>query len=76
MSTPSVGGVHCSMSAIYAHQLVSYLEKRKAEAERIRQKYPDRIPVRISSVPLLATRLMMNGMPLRFMESAGHLREG
>jgi GABA(A) receptor-associated protein len=22
-----------------------YLEKRKAEAERIRQKYPDRIPV-------------------------------
>jgi hypothetical protein len=23
-----------------------FLEKRKAEAERIRQKYPDRIPVR------------------------------
>ena len=25
-----------------------YLEKRKAEAERIRQKYPDRIPVRFT----------------------------
>ena len=24
-----------------------FLEKRKAEAERIRQKYPDRIPVRV-----------------------------
>ena len=24
-----------------------YSEKRKAEAERIRQKYPDRIPVRL-----------------------------
>jgi hypothetical protein len=26
-------------------------EKRKAEAERIRQKYADRIPVRISLLP-------------------------
>jgi hypothetical protein len=28
------------------------LEKRKAEAERIRQKYPDRIPVRYITVSL------------------------
>jgi hypothetical protein len=27
-------------------------EKRKAEAERIRQKYPDRIPVRCNSVSM------------------------
>lgn len=25
--------------------VISFTEKRKAEAERIRQKYPDRIPV-------------------------------
>lgn len=27
--------------------IVLNIEKRKAEAERIRQKYPDRIPVRL-----------------------------
>ena len=27
--------------------LLPLVEKRKAEAERIRQKYPDRIPVRL-----------------------------
>ena len=27
---------------------IPLVEKRKAEAERIRQKYPDRIPVRVA----------------------------
>lgn len=45
MSTRSVGGAHPSRCAIYAHQHPCLAEKRKAEAERIRQKYPDRIPV-------------------------------
>ena len=31
-----------------------FTEKRKAEAERIRQKYPDRIPVRIQ-ISILTT---------------------
>ena len=37
------------------------VEKRKAEAERIRQKYPDRIPVRVlqSIVILSLTRLQV-----------------
>jgi hypothetical protein len=33
----------------YLHPALQSTDKRKAEAERIRQKYPDRIPV--SSVP-------------------------
>lgn len=47
------------------------LEKRKAEAERIRQKYPDRIPVRCNTASLgvwcpdVTQRMRI-----------GHLREG
>lgn len=40
-------------------------EKRKAEAERIRQKYPDRIPVIPHDIP---------GFPSTY-ASTGHLRE-
>lgn len=53
MSTPSV----CGAPLLYAiPDLTSYpfwipfAEKRKGEAERIRQKYPDRIPVRATSL--------------------------
>ena len=44
-------------------------EKRKAEAERIRQKYADRIPVSYSSTPT-----MSSAQSHRF--ATGHLREG
>jgi hypothetical protein len=40
MNTPLVG----QLFVLYSN-LTRFLEKRKAEAERIRQKYPDRIPV-------------------------------
>lgn len=53
MSTPSV----CNAAALQQHHVVltrgrstilySNPEKRKGEAERIRQKYPDRIPVSV-----------------------------
>lgn len=46
MSTPLVSHTR---SALQRRILLSPLEKRKAEAERIRQKYPDRIPVRYES---------------------------
>jgi GABA(A) receptor-associated protein len=35
-----------TLSILSSHIFICNLEKRKAEAERIRQKYPDRIPVR------------------------------
>ena len=46
MSTPSVSVVR-NYSATLLTVGSRIPEKRKAEAERIRQKYPDRIPVRI-----------------------------
>ena len=49
-------------------------EKRKAEAERIRQKYPDRIPVRSYLFARSASRSMLESAgTLRMMESPGHL---
>lgn len=55
MSTRSVGGAHPSRCEIYVHQYPCLAEKRKAEAERIRQKYPDRIPVSTTSAPQVLT---------------------
>jgi hypothetical protein len=55
MNTPLVSGrvgdpvLLCDPYLIVFSPCV-YTEKRKAEAERIRQKYPDRIPVRRSSI--------------------------
>lgn len=40
------------LSVLIALISLIFLEKRKAEAERIRQKYPDRIPVRCNAVSL------------------------
>jgi hypothetical protein len=45
MSIHSVSNPAQPQDRIYL-LIYSSLEKRKAEAERIRQKYPDRIPVR------------------------------
>ena len=63
MNTPSVHITPCSpwSSLIYIS-----IEKRKAEAERIRQKYPDRIPVS-HVAPFHA---------LHITSPPGHLREG
>lgn len=47
-------------------------EKRKAEAERIRQKYPDRIPVRCDTVSLRRYGASDVTQCLR----TGHMREG
>ena len=46
MSTLSVSPLSYFLcfTAFHVH---TFLEKRKAEAERIRQKYPDRIPVSV-----------------------------
>ena len=65
-----------SMSAICTHQLPCILDKRKAEAERIRQKYPDRIPVRPPSFVSHISHSMLVRTLLRTTQSAGHLREG
>ena len=48
-----------------------FTEKRKAEAERIRQKYPDRIPVRIQ-ISILATHRTWSGL----WNSKGYSRRG
>lgn len=48
MSTPLVGTPSFRSCSLLVHSWVIFrvfIEKRKAEAERIRQKYPDRIPV-------------------------------
>jgi hypothetical protein len=50
--------------------ILSHPEKRKAEAERIRQKYPDRIPVSLQSEPVYDDCLLI--MPPLL---SGHLRE-
>ena len=76
MSTPSVGGAHSPMCMIHAHQSLNKPEKRKAEAERIRQKYPDRIPVRPLSFVSHISHSMLVRTLLRTTQSAGHLREG
>jgi hypothetical protein len=49
----------------------TFLEKRKAEAERIRQKYPDRIPVSVSY--MLSVHSFLT--PGCGSTSAGYLRE-
>ena len=46
-------------------------EKRKAEAERIRQKYPDRIPVSTHSPPHRSSISMVTDR----ISPTGHLRE-
>jgi GABA(A) receptor-associated protein len=45
-----------TMSQSQPYQQVHTLEKRKAEAERIRQKYPDRIPVIVERHPKADTK--------------------
>lgn len=37
--------MNSTTSLIHAPRLFSFAEKRKSEAERIRAKYPDRVPV-------------------------------
>jgi hypothetical protein len=58
MSTPLVCSVIPLQSLSTANTPTSYSEKRKQEAERIRQKYPDRIPVSLS-VPFSTTLLSL-----------------
>ena len=57
---------------------ISFTEKRKAEAERIRQKYPDRIPVCTTYVGagVDSTRLLDALLIAACRGSTGHLREG
>jgi len=43
-------GEPCICSSLISLIYRTFTEKRKAEAERIRQKYPDRIPVGVFDV--------------------------
>jgi len=43
-------GEHCIQLSFVSLIHRTFAEKRKAEAERIRQKYPDRIPVGVFDV--------------------------
>ena len=63
------------MLSISTHQDPYAPDKRKAEAERIRQKYPDRIPVRVCS-QLSVPRIPLTVRMLHMAGRVGHLREG
>lgn len=53
MSTRLVSDTPCFNDGLSSRSSTLYTtEKRKAEAERIRQKYPDRIPVCILLITL------------------------
>jgi hypothetical protein len=62
---------HGRRLSFISHIDCPFTEKRKAEAERIRQKYPDRIPVRILAV----TAPMCSSTQIQHYPT-GHLREG
>lgn len=76
MSTPSVRAMPPTKSdprsrltsAVYLS-----IEKRKGEAERIRQKYPDRIPVSITN-PFVC--VIASSSLTYVWRVPGHLREG
>lgn len=69
MSIPLVRPDSSMTTCCITHVSSPFPEKRKAEAERIRQKYPDRIPV--SQVPSMAFEASSDGL-WRFL---GNLRE-
>lgn len=75
MSTPLVRSSLPLLSCKPLSHLVHSTEKRKAEAERIRQKYPDRIPVS-RTVTTPSRSPMLTDTCSCCAESTGYLREG